>query len=59
MGEVFSLEWKQVNLKEGKLYLTGDLPRVLIVWKQQYEKKWPDCPFSPDSRSQHASDWCS
>ncbi len=60
MGEVFSLEWKQVNLKEGKLYLksqdtktdtprvlylTGDLSRCLIVWKQQCEKKWPNCPY--------------
>ena len=48
MGEVYSLQWKQINWTEGKLflkaqdtktntprvlYLTGDLYRVLLAWK--------------------------
>jgi integrase len=58
MGEVFSLEWKQVNWAEGKLflrsqdtktdaprvlYLTDDLRRVLMAWRERCEKKWPIC----------------
>jgi integrase len=60
MGEVYSLEWKQMNLTEGKLYLkaqdtktnqprvlyiTGDLFKVLTAWKERCEKKWPSCPW--------------
>src|SRR5262249_10517426 len=60
MGEVFSLEWTQVNWTEGKLYLkaqdtktdtprvlylTGNLLRVLTTWKQRCESKWPGCPW--------------
>jgi len=59
-GEVFSLQWTQVNLTEGKLYLkaqdtktetprvlylTGDLLRVLEAWKQRCEAKWSTCPW--------------
>ncbi len=57
-GEVFSLKWVQVNWSAGKLslraqdtkantlrvlYLTGDLLRVLTVWKQRCDQKWPLC----------------
>ena len=60
MGEVFSLDWSQLNWTEGKLYLkaqdtktdtprvlylTGDLLRVLTVWRKVCEEKWPDCPW--------------
>ncbi|MBS0167347.1 MAG: tyrosine-type recombinase/integrase [Nitrospira sp.] len=60
MGEVYSLEWKQINWTEGKLYLraqetktdtprilylTGDLLKVLSAWKGRCEKKWPSCPW--------------
>jgi len=60
MGEVFSLSWTQVNWTEGKLYLkaqdtktdtprvlylTGDLLRVLTVWKQRCDQKWPQCAW--------------
>jgi integrase len=60
MGEVYSLQWKQVNWTEGKLYLkaentktdtprvlylTGDLYRVLEAWRQRCDKKWPHCPW--------------
>jgi integrase len=59
MGEVYSLNWNQVNWTEGKLYLkaqdtktdtprvlylTGDLLRVLTAWKQRCDWKWPQCP---------------
>ncbi len=58
MGEVYSLQWKQVNWTEGKLYLqsqdtktdtprvlylTGDLRRVLLAWRQRCETKWSAC----------------
>jgi integrase len=60
MGEVYSLNWNQVNWTEGKLYLkaqetktdtprvlylTGDLLRVLTAWKQRCDQKWPQCPW--------------
>ncbi len=60
MGEVCSLQWDQVKLTDGKLYLkaqdtktetprvlylTGDLLRVLEAWKQRCEAKWPKCPW--------------
>jgi len=60
MGEVCSLQWKQVNWTDGKLYLnardtktntprvlylTGDLALVLLLWKKRCEKKWPSCPW--------------
>src|SRR6267142_2700729 len=60
MGEVTSLKWSQVNWSAGKLplraqdtktdtprvlYLTGDLLRVLTVWKQRCDQKWPQCPW--------------
>ncbi len=60
MGEVCSLEWKQINWNEGKLYLraqntktetprilylTGDLLKVLATWKQRCETKWPSCSW--------------
>ena len=60
MGEVSSLQWNQVNWREGKLYLraqdtktdtprvlylTGDLLRVLTVWKQRCDQKWPQCSW--------------
>ena len=59
-GEVFSLKWTQVNWSAGKLslraqdtktetprvlYITGDLLRVLMVWKQRCDQKWPQCPW--------------
>ncbi len=58
MGEVLTLEWDQVNMADGKLflrsedtktetprvlYLTGDLHRVLTAWKQRCDEKWRDC----------------
>ena len=58
MGEVCSLQWRQVNWTEGKLYLqaqdtktntprvlylTGDLYRVLQAWKHRCDMKWPAC----------------
>ena len=58
-GRSFSLDWKQVDLIEGKLflrsqdtktdsprvlYLTGDLLQVLMQWKQRCEQKWPNVP---------------
>ncbi len=60
MSEVSSLKWSQVNWLAGKLfqraqdtktntprdlYLTGDLLRVLTVWKQRCDQKWPQCPW--------------
>jgi integrase len=60
MGEVTSLKWSQVNWSAGKLslraqdtktetprvlYLTGDLLRVLTVWKKRCDQKWPKCPW--------------
>ena len=60
MGELCSLQWGQVNWTEGKLYfrsedtktstprvlyLTGDLLRVLRVWKARCDKKWPLCSW--------------
>ena len=60
MGEVCSLQWRQVNWTEGKLYLraqdtktntprvlylTGDLCRVLQAWKTRCDLKWPACPW--------------
>ena len=60
MGEVCSLQWRQVNWTEGKLYLqaqdtktntprvlylTGDLYRVLHTWKHRCDMKWPTCPW--------------
>jgi integrase len=60
MGEVYSLEWKQVNLIESKLYLkaqdtktntprvlylTGDLLKVLTTWKHRCEQKWHTSPW--------------
>ncbi len=58
MGEVFSLQWEQVNLAEGRLslkakdtknktprvmYFDGDLSRVLTAWKQRSRASWPQC----------------
>ncbi len=60
MGEVFSLQWSQVNMSDEKLFLkaqdtkTGiprvlyfpqDLSRVLEAWKQRCEEKWSSCPW--------------
>ncbi len=60
IGEVCSLQWRQVNWTEGKLYLqaqdtktntprvlylTGDLYRVLQAWKKCCDEKWPACPW--------------
>ena len=60
MGEVCSLQWRQVSWTEGKLYLqaqdtktqaprvlylTGDLYRVLHTWKGRCDLKWPACPW--------------
>jgi integrase len=60
MGEVYSLEWGQVNWTEGKLYLkaqdtktdtprvlylTGDLLRVLTAWKSRSDQTSPHCPW--------------
>jgi len=58
MGEVFSLEWRQVSWPDGKIYLeaedtktdeprvlymTDDLRRVLEAWKQRTTERWPSC----------------
>ena len=58
MGEICSLQWRQVDWTEGKLYLqaqdtktstprvlylTGDLYRVLRTWKMRCDLKWPAC----------------
>jgi integrase len=58
MGEVFSLEWRQVNWQDGKIsletedtetdeprimYLTDDLRRVLAAWRQRAQQRWPSC----------------
>jgi integrase len=58
MGEICSLQWRQVDWTEGKLYLqaqdtktntprvlylTGDLHRVLRTWKMRCDLKWPAC----------------
>jgi len=60
MGEVCSLQWRQINWSEGKLflraqdtktstprvlYLSGDLYRVLETWKRRCDLKWPACPW--------------
>jgi integrase len=60
MGEVCSLQWRQINWTEGKLFLqaqdtktntprvlflTGDLYRVLHRWKSRCDLKWPACPW--------------
>jgi len=60
MGEVCSLQWRQIHWGDGKLYLraqdtktstprvlylTGDLLRVLRVWKGRCDQKWPACPW--------------
>ena len=60
MGEICSLQWRQINWTEGKLYLqaqdtktntprvlylTGDLYRVLHKWKSRCDQKWPACPW--------------
>src|SRR5215472_2804291 len=60
MGEVFSLTWEQLHLREGRLYLkpqdtktreprvlylTSDLYRVLEAWKQRTDTSWPGCPW--------------
>jgi len=60
MGEVYSLQWKQGNWTEGKLYLkaqdtktdmphvlylTGDLYRILVAWKRRCEGKWRNCTW--------------
>ena len=60
MGEICSLQWRQVNWTEGKLYLqaqdtktstprvlflTGDLYRVLQAWKSRCDKKWSACSW--------------
>ncbi len=59
-GEVFSLQWEQVNLAEGRLslkakdtknktprvlYLDSDLSRVLTAWKQRSRARWPQCTW--------------
>jgi len=58
MGEVFSLEWRQVSWQDGKIYLeaedtktdeprvlymTDDLRRVLEVWRRRTVDRWPLC----------------
>ena len=60
LGEVCSLQWRQINWIEGNvflqaedtktktprvLYLTGDLYRVLMAWKTRCEIKWPACSW--------------
>jgi integrase len=60
LGEVCSLQWRQINWIEGNvflqaedtktktprvLYLTGDLYRVLLAWKTRCENKWPACSW--------------
>jgi integrase len=60
MGEVFTLTWEQLSLREGRLYLkpqdtktreprvlylTSDLYRVLEAWKARTQGKWPSCPW--------------
>jgi integrase len=60
MGEISSLQWKQINWTEGKLflkaedtktdtprvlYLTGDLYRVLYAWRERSQVKHSACPW--------------
>ncbi len=60
MREVCSIQWRQINWTEGKLFLhaqdtktntprmlflTGDLHRVLRTRKVRCDKKWPACPW--------------
>jgi integrase len=60
MGEICSLQWKQINWTEGKLYLkaedtktdtprvlylTGDLYRVLYAWRERCEATYSACPW--------------
>jgi len=60
MGEVFTLTWEQLHLREGRiylkpqdtktreprvLYLTTDLYRILEAWKQRTDTSWPGCPW--------------
>jgi len=60
IGEICSLQWKQINWTEGKLflkaedtktdtprvfYLTGDLYRVLHAWQERSRTKYSACPW--------------
>jgi integrase len=60
MGEICSLQWRQINWTEGKLflkaehtktdtprvlYLTGDLYRVLYAWRERSQAKYSACPW--------------